>query len=107
MYIAYSNGIEILSEEGCTQGDNAGMSFYSCNTAPLIQLLQLKAKAMQGWFADDSAAAGTLKRVSEWWNCLNENGPTMGYHPNASKTWVILKDESNIEEAQRLFGPKR
>ena len=40
MYVANSNGVEIISEEGCTQGDNAnaGMSFYACNTTPLIAL---------------------------------------------------------------------
>ena len=103
MYVANSNGVEILSEEGCTQGDNAGMSFYACNTTPLISLLSLRSECSQAWFADDSAAAGKLKDLRGWWDCVNENGPTMGYYPNAGKTWLILKNDNNIERAQRVF----
>ena len=29
-------------------------------------------------------------------------GPEYGYHPNASKTWLIVK-EANFEEAMTLF----
>ena len=89
MYVANSNGVEIISEEGCTQGDNAGMSFYACNTTPLIALLNQNSTCDQAWFADDSAAAGTLQHLFGWLDCLNDNGPTMGYSPNASKTWLI------------------
>ena len=103
MYVANSNGVKILSEEGCTQGDNAGMSFYACNTTPLISLLHSKNVCNQAWFADDSAAAGNLQGIRAWWNCLNENGPTMGYYPNAGKTWLILKNENNIERARVVF----
>ena len=65
------------------------MSFYACNTIPLITLLNESTKCTQAWFADDSAAAGKLKNIKDWWNILNENGPTMGYLPNAKKTWLI------------------
>ena len=59
MFVANSNGVEIISDEGCTQGDNAGMSFYSCNTIPLIELLYRTTQVAQGWFADDSASAAS------------------------------------------------
>ena len=103
LYVANSNGVKIMSEEGCTQGDNAGMSFYACNTIPLISLLQENSSCQQEWFADDSAAAGTLEGIREWWNCLNRNGPTMGYYPNAGKTWLILKNKDNTEKANEVF----
>ena len=104
LFVANSNGVEILSEEGCTQGDNAGMAFYACNTVPLITQLHQKTKCSQAWFADDSAAAGKLENIKEWWNVLNCNGPTMGYFPNSGKTWLILKNENTIEKAQRVFN---
>ena len=70
LYVANSNGVKILSEEGCTQGDNAGMAFYSCNTLPLITLLHISTFCKQAWFADDSAAAGKLKDLRKWWDVL-------------------------------------
>ena len=100
--VANSNGTEILSEEGCTQGDNAGMAFYSSNTIPLISLLH-NVPCMQAWFADDSAAAGLTKELRNWWDTLNAKGPSMGYIPNAAKTWLILKHSDKIEEAKQIF----
>ena len=66
LFVANSNGVQIASEEGYTQGDNAGMSFYSCNTAPLISLLHDRTDAEQAWFADDSSAAGKLTQIDQW-----------------------------------------
>ena len=103
LYVSNSDGMNIMSEEGCTQGDNAGMPFYACNTIPLISLLHTRSKCSQAWFADDSAAAGSLNDIRTWWNTLNESGPSMGYLPNAKKTWLILKNENNIQKAQRVF----
>ena len=103
LYVANSDGVKILSEEGCTQGDNAGMAFYSCNTLPLITLLHISTFCKQAWFADDSAAAGKLKDLRKWWDVLNENGPSMGYLPNPGKTWLILKNEEAIEKAREIF----
>ena len=103
LYVSNSVGMNIMSEEGCTQGDNAGMPFYACNTIPLISLLHTRSKCSQAWFAGDSAAAGSLNDIRTWWNTLNESGPSMGYLPNAKKTWLILKNENNIQKAQRVF----
>ena len=65
LFVTNSNGAEILSEEGCTQGDNAGMPFYSCNTVPLITLLKQNSMCKQAWFADDSAAAGEIEGIKK------------------------------------------
>ena len=104
LFVANSKGVQILSEEGCTQGDNAGMAFYACNTVPLITLLHQNSTCKQAWFADDSAAAGQLENIKNWWDILNINGPTLGYFPNSTKTWLILKNDNTIEKAQRIFG---
>ena len=103
LFIANSGGQKIHSREGCTQGDNAGMSFYAINTLPLISSLQNTADCSQAWFADDSAAAGKISGVLKWWTTLNENGPTLGYYPNAGKTWLILKNEEQVVSATQMF----
>ena len=91
LYVANSNGVEILSEEGCTQGDNAGMPFYSCNTLPLITLLKMENTCKQAWFADDSAAAGKMESIRKWWGTLNQNAPPHGILPKFKQDMVDLK----------------
>ena len=59
---------------------------------------------MQAWYADDSAAAGTLRKLREWWDLLCVNGPKLGYFPKAVKTILILKDKSLLPAARFLFG---
>ena len=79
------------------------MSFYACNTLPLITLLDISCHCKQAWFADDSAAAGKIEHVKGWWDILNSEGPSMGYFPNPSKTWLIYKNENTIEKSRRVF----
>ena len=54
------------------------------------------------WYADDSAAGGTLSRVRRLWDILVELGPSVGYHPNASKTHLVVKP-AVAAEARRIF----
>ena len=103
LIISNSNGKMIKSEEGCTQGDNASMSFYACNTLPLISQLKNASTCSQAWFADDSAAAGKLPDILNWWKNLNDYGPSLGYNPNAGKTWLILKNKKDLHRAQQIF----
>ena len=44
------------------------------------------------WFADD-ATAGDLSHLKLWWDRISAIGPDYGYHPNASKTWLIATIE--------------
>ena len=46
---------------------------------------------MQVWYADDATAGASLKHLKEWWDHIVELGPDYGYHPNATKTWLIVK----------------
>ena len=93
---------DLLSNEGTTQGDNAAMGFYACSLTPLINKLESIDTPKQVWYADDSAAGGTLKQLLIWWKHLCEVGPWYGYHPKPSKTVLIVKDGFE-EEAKRLF----
>ena len=99
------DGTCILSREGATQGDNLAMAMYSLSTRKLIEdLNETSAETLQVWFADDSAGAGKLSSIKEWWIRLNEIGPSYGYFPNAPKTWLILKSAMLRERAEELFG---
>ena len=43
-------------------------------------------------YADDFTAGFTVKGLKYWWEALCELGPKFGYYPEASKTWLIVKN---------------
>ena len=56
---------------------------------------------MQVWYADDALACGRASNLQEWWDRLQSTGPLFGYHPNPSKTWLVVKPEHcSAAEAQ-------
>ena len=84
------DGSTLLSEEGTTQGHPLAMPMYAMATIPLINQLGVIADVKQAWYADDATAAGSLYSTRRWWNQLV---PPFGYHANASKTWLLTKEE--------------
>ena len=48
------------------------------------------------------AGAGTISSLREWWQLLLDEGPGYGFHPNASKSYLIVKP-NHIEEATEQF----
>ena len=96
----FIGGEHILSQEGTTQGDPLAMAMYAIGTLPLIH--QLQGDVLQSWYADDAAAGGRLRPLSSWWHKLKTVGPCYGYHPNPSKTWLVVKSE-HLEAAKELF----
>ena len=99
------DGTFILSKEGATQGDNLAMPMYAVGTSPLISSLRDNIQDVrQVWYADDSSAAGTLHKLSEWWSHLRDTGPQYGYLPNAGKTILIVKSPELLERAQEVFA---
>ena len=44
-------------------------------------------------YADDFTAGGTVKDLKYWWKTLRELGPKFGYYPEASKIWLIVKND--------------
>ena len=98
-----TGGEEIRSTEGITQGDPLAMAMYALAISPLIQKLKIdEPNAKQVWFADDSTAAGKVKAVRRWWTCLTNIGPKIGYYPNPSKTYLVVKPEF-LDEARNMF----
>ena len=91
----------ILSQEGTTQGDPLAMAMYGLATIPLIRKLDSPCK--QVWYADDSAAFGSLEQLRSWWDRLTTEGPRFGYFANSSKTWLITKDQY-LHNAANIFA---
>ena len=109
LYIPNSNGAFILSQEGTTQGDNCASAFYSCSLIPLMLELPTVPPdltdpdlAKHVWFADDSGAARKLAALKIWWDALQRLGPSYGYYPKPSKSWLVVKEE-HYEKAKEMF----
>lgn len=98
-------GGEILSQEGTTQGDPLAMPWYSVNTSIIIQALRNSIPTVkQVWLADDSAGAGQISSLFDWYKYLEKEGLKYGYLVNGSKSWLITKSESLATEAKLVFG---
>lgn len=73
---------------------------FAIGTIPLIRHLHGSAK--QVWYADDSAAAGSLKEIRQWWDKLVHEGPKFGYFANPKKTHLLVKPHL-LHEAELIF----
>ena len=91
----------ILSQEETTQGDPLAMAMYGLAAIPLIR--RLNGPCKQVWYADDSAALGSLEHLHSWWDRLTTEGPSCGYFVNPSKTWLVTKD-SHLQNAVKTFA---
>ena len=94
-------GKEIYSQEGTTQGDPSSMAIYALGILPLITGISTEGVKHVA-FADDLSGAGKLDRLRQWWQKVNQIGPYLGYFPNASKSWLILKP-GKMNQAQTIF----
>ena len=86
----YVAGTTLLSQEGTTQGDPLAMPMYAIAILPLTRRINEDIK--QVWYADDATATGRITNLRSWWDKLVSIGPAYGYHVNASKTWLIVKE---------------
>ena len=77
-----------LYKEGTTQGDPMAMPMYALATILLIK--KVAADMKQIWYADDTSAGGSVKRVLECWQKVQDEGPHCGYHSNPAKTWLLV-----------------
>ena len=83
------------------------MPWYAINTRTLIDRLRvLIPDVKQAWLADDSAGGGSLTSLHDWFMQLSKEGEKFGYYVNGSKSWLIVKNAENMEEAEKVFGAK-
>ena len=60
-------------------------------------------KVKHAAYADDIAGSGKLRILRLWWNNVEQYGPLFGYYPEATKSWLLVK-EHLIEEAKEIFA---
>ena len=97
----YVDGTTLYSQEGTTQGDPLAMPMYAIAILPLI--CRINEDIKQVWYADDATATGCIANLRSWWVKLVSIGPAYGYHVNASKIWLVVK-EPHLSAAISSFG---
>ena len=97
----FIDGVTLLSQEGTIQGDPLAMALYAIAITPLIDHLEDES-VKQIWYADDATACGKISNLRTWRDQITNKGPDYGYFPNATKTWLVVKEEK-LEEAQNTF----
>ena len=55
------------------------------------------------WYADDGAATRKIVILRLWWDEISHLGPSFRYQVNASKTWLVIKKEFQLE-VDTIFG---
>ena len=81
------------------------MSWYLVNTSVVIQSLRTSIPGVkQVWLADDSAEAGQIMPLCNWYNHLTQVGKEYGYLVDESKSWLIVKSDVLADEAKSMFG---
>ena len=97
-------GNEIRSCEGTTQGDPIAMVVYAIRIIPMIPMMvditsKIDDSTKTVAYADDVTAAGKIIQLKNWWKTLCMLGLKFGYYPEASKSWLIVKEKAK----QRAF----
>ena len=98
----FVDGSSLLSQEGTTQGDPLAMPMYAIATIPLIR--SLPSDVQQAWYVDDASASGGVPNLRAWWDDLVNLGPAYGYQVNATKTWLITKEQYYETESSTFSG---
>ena len=90
-----NNSVKVLkSSEGTTQGDPVAMAMYALGMSVLQEVISFeKTNVKQVAYADDLSGAGKLSDMISWWQSIRDNGPIIGYTPNAEKSVLIVKPE--------------
>ena len=92
----------LFSKEGVTQGDPLSMLIYAIGTIPLISTLDHPRQGSHVWYADDASACSDLPALKEWFQKLLKVGPSYGYYPEPSKSFIVV-NANFPDEAQSLF----
>ena len=96
---------EIVSNEGTTQDDNLTMSFYALGTITLLNYLLIASpNAKDVCLADNISDTGTLVNLKKWPSTIISEGSKFGYYVTEDKSWLIVKNENLLNEAQQIFS---
>ena len=87
----------LYSKEGVTWGDPFSMLMYAISTSPLIHSVCDPRQWTQLYYVDDASAGGTLSELHDWFDLLCSHGPTFGYHPELTKSFVFVHERCRSE----------
>ena len=91
--------------EGTTQGYLLAMAMYALAITQLIDQLRARCPTVhQPWYTDDATGASACRKLNLWWNELTSYGPSFGYYPNASKTYVVVKEKHESSAKETFTG---
>ena len=82
------------------------MPSYGIGILPFLAIIKTGADVTtlkQMAYADDIGGGARLNVLRHWWGNIEEHGPSFGYYPKASKSWLVVK-EGKYEEALREFS---
>ena len=99
-------GEVIYSKEGGTQGCPAAGAFFGTGTSHQLEpeVDSRKDNIMKATYADDRVAPGKIKNLANYWVDLKVQGPEIGFYPEPSKTWLIVKPEHENNEGIEEFN---
>ena len=100
-HLMLSDRSTITSKKGTTQRDPTAMAIYALGLVALQENLSLKNVGAKH-VAYDPIGASNIKALRKWWDNITQNGPPLGYRPNAAKSSLIVKNEHK-ELAENLF----
>ena len=100
-----AGGKELKSAEGTTQGDPTAMPAYGIGILPFLAMIKSEGAedVKQLAYADDIGGGAKLEILRRWWDSIVKNGPSFGYHPKASKSWLVVKADE-FDEAVAVFA---
>jgi hypothetical protein len=94
------SGEFLRSKQGFTQGDPLVMLGYALGMLSLARQIKSEfPEVEQPWYAGDAAAAAEFTIIHAMFERLLELGPGYGYHPESSKSIVVVAIH-NVERAK-------
>ena len=98
----------MMSTEGTTQGNPLAITMYMYAVVLTALIHKLKTACLcvgQVWFADNATVPSSCMNLKSWWCKLSSCGPALGYYPNASKTYLVVKKEHKSSARNFLQEP--
>ena len=93
-------GSELQSTEGTTQGDPLAMPVYAIGLTTPLPIIKSTIHVKHVAYADNLGGAGKLNQISTWWDNICKFGPLLGYYPEPTKSWLIVKEELFVDASQ-------
>ena len=92
-------------KEGVNQGDPLAMIEYDIGVPPLIrELRSAHPRVTQPWYADDTRAGGTFRKILEHFQDLQARGLARGYYPEPTKSILVVAPRNEARAEEHFWG---